>query len=200
MTTSRIEALADGVFAIAMTLLVLELHIPHLAEPVTTAGLWRALVALAPGLAGYAVSFIILGTLWVGLHNQFHFILRADRLLLWINICYLMCVAFLPFATALLAAYNDQPVAAAVYGGTLLLAGLLLYANWTYATAGRRLVDQALDEAVVRAARRRVAAGFLVYGAATLVALWQTQVGLVLFALMPLAYILPGRVDRHLGR
>jgi uncharacterized membrane protein len=198
--TNRIEALADGVFAIAMTLLVLEIHVPRLPPPVAGAALARALLALAPNVAGYAVSFIILGTLWIGHHNHFHFIRRADRTLLWINVFYLACIAFLPFATALLASYRDQPLAFAVYGGTLLLAGAFLYAHWAYATTGRRLVDPDLSDAAIAAAKRRIASGFAVYVTATLLSLLSTAAALGLFAVMPLVYMLPGRVDRHLTR
>jgi uncharacterized membrane protein len=200
MDTKRIEALADGVFAIAMTLLVLEVHVPDVAPPVTGAALWGSMVALARNLAGYGVSFVILGTLWIGLHNQFHFIRRTDRTLLWINVFFLMCVSFLPFGTALLAKYSDQPLAAVVYGGTLVLAGVFLHANWSYATRGRRLVDAGLDEQVVRRARVRIRVGLAVYGVATAVSVLSMAASLALFATMPIVYMLPGEVDLHLER
>lgn len=198
MKTSRIEALSDGVFAIAMTLLILGIRVPDLPTPVTGAVLWRALVALAPHLAGYVVSFVILGTLWIGQHNQFHLIQWVDRWSLWLNIFFLACIAFLPFATSLLAEYNDQPLASLVFAGTLLLAGVFLYANWAYATHGRRLVSPDLSDFVIRAAKRRIAAGLVVYAAAGALALVSTRAALGLFAVMPIAYILPGKIDTHL--
>lgn len=197
MDTKRIEALSDGVFAIAMTILVLEVHVPQLPRPLSPGSLGQALWHLAPSILAYGISFVILGTLWVGQHNQHHFLRRADRNLLWLNILFLSFISFLPFGTALLAKYADQPLAAAVYGGTLLCAGGLLYAQWAYATRGRRLVDANLPEAVVRGAERRILLGMGVYATAVVLSFVQPILGIALFALMPLAYVLPGAVDRH---
>lgn len=129
MDPRRVGSLADGVFAIAMTLLVLEVKVPEVAEPITGAGMVDALFAILPSVAGYVVSFIILGMVWIGHHNQFHFIRRVDRALLWINIFYLLCVAFAPFATAFLTRYLLQPAGLLIYGGTLLLGGLSHFAS-----------------------------------------------------------------------
>src|SRR5512147_806749 len=141
MESRRVETLADGVFAIAMTLLVLEVHVPAVPEPVTGAGMLAALRGILPSVAGYAVSFIILGMVWIGHHTQFHFIRRVNRPLLYINIFYLLCVAFVPFATALLARYPLQPLAVVVYGVTLLLGGVMHYVHWNYAV-GHGLVTE----------------------------------------------------------
>jgi uncharacterized membrane protein len=198
MKTSRSEALSDGIFAIAMTLLILEVRVPTMPNPVTGAALWNALVGLEHHVAGYAVSFIILGTLWIGQHNQFHLIDRVDRTLLWLNVFFLLCIAFLPFATAFLAEYHTQPIACVLYGATLLAAGGFLYAHWAYATKDRRLVSSDLAESVVRAVKRRIVAGFAVYGAAAGLSFLNTKIALALFAIMPIIYMLPGKVDPHL--
>ena len=197
MKTQRVEALADGLFSIAMTLLVIEVHVPHVTDP-STAALWSALMEMGPSLAAFAVSFIILGTLWVGHHNQFIHIRRADRPLIWINIFFLLTIAFLPFSTGFLAAYSGQPMAGLLYGGNLMLAGAGLWTHWSYATSNRRLVNPELGDEAIRLARRRITYGFVTYGLATLAALWSMPVSLVLFALQPILYILPGRIDRHL--
>ncbi len=197
LSPARIETLCDGVFAIAMTILVLELHAP---DPGPGVDLPARLLELWPKIAGYAVSFVVLGTLWIGHHYQFHFIRRSDRVLLWINIAFLLFVSFLPFATALLGSFPGERVAALTYGATLMGAGLCLLAQWEYATHGGRLVGPGTDRAVVGAVRARVLAGTACYGLALVTATSSPRSALVLFAVMPLLYLVPTRIDRHVGR
>ena len=197
MESRRVEALADGVFAIAMTLLVLEVRVPELAEPVTGTGMVDALAGLLPSVAGYAVSFVILGMIWIGHHNQFRFIRRVDRALLWLNIFYLLCVAFVPFATAFLARYPLQPASLLIYGGTLLLGGLMHLLHWNHAV-GHGLVSEEVTPEVAELFRERISMGIAVYLAATLAGAFLPKVGLVLFACMPILYMLPGRIDPRL--
>ena len=99
---NRIEALTDGVFAVAMTLLVLDIKVPELEQPLATAELPLKLLSLWPKFLSYTISFVILGAYWVGHHVQLSFIRRADRPLLWINVFFLLWVALVPFSTALL--------------------------------------------------------------------------------------------------
>jgi TMEM175 potassium channel family protein len=197
LPASRIETLSDGIFAIAMTILVLELHVPVLSH---SADLGHALAVLWPKLAGYAISFILLGTLWVGHHFQFHYIRRADRALLWINLVFLMCVSYLPFCAGVLGSYHHEPVAVRMYGATLLAAGIALYGHWVYATRGRRLTSDRLEQSVVRSIGNRILLGLCAYTAAVLVSFVSTQASLALFAATPLGYLIPSHVDRHVGR
>jgi uncharacterized membrane protein len=197
MEPRRVETLADGVFAIAMTLLVLEVHVPGLPDPITGAGMVAALSGILPSVAGYAVSFVILGMIWIGHHNQFHFIHRVDRPLLWINIFHLLCVAFVPFATAFLTRYPLQPASLLIYGGTLLLGGLSHLVHWNYAV-GHGLVTDEVTPEVAELFRERISMGIAVYLAATLVGAFLPKVGLVLFACMPVLYMLPARIDPRL--
>lgn len=197
MNTNRIEALSDGVFSIAMTLLIIEVHVPRV-DPHDRAALVQALAHLGPQVAAYVVSFLILGTLWIGHHNHFVHIRKVNRTLLWLNIGYLCAVAFLPFSTALVASYWRQPLGAALYGSNLLVAGVFLWLHWFYATSGRRLVSPDLSDEAIRTARRRIEIGFAVYLTATVLAFVWPPASLLLFAVMPVAYMLPGRVDRHL--
>ena len=120
--TGRMEAFSDGIFAIAMTLLVLELHVPALAATGSAGELAKALLLMWPKFAGYGGSFLILGVLWIGHHNQFHYIRRVDRPFLWINIFFFMCVGFMPYCTALMGTFIwNLPCAASLNrscGGT----------------------------------------------------------------------------------
>ncbi len=194
MESRRIAALADGVFAIAMTLLVLQVPVPTLAAPVTGEAMLDALVGILPAVASFAVSFLILGTLWVGHHNQFRYLRRVDPALLWSNIFFLLCVAFVPFATAFLARFPLEAAPMAVYGGTLLLAGLFLFAHWGHAVNAGLVTDDVTPE-VAELVRERISMGMAVYLVATLAGVFLPKVGLVLFACVPVLYLLPSRID-----
>jgi len=193
---SRVETLADGVFAIAMTLLVLDLRVPQTAPE----GLGTALSALLPRLLSFVLSFALLGIYWVAHHVQFHYIRRTDRPFLWINILFLLAVAIVPFSAALLGAYWREPLAIAVYGANLMGVAATLLWIWNYATRGRRLVDDALDPELVRLGRSRIAFTFAIIGAAVLVSFWQPLLSLALFLAMIVRFIAPGSVDRFWTR
>src|SRR5262245_19664088 len=112
MESRRVEALGDGIFAISMTLLVLELHVPALAATASGGELARELLHAWPKFAAYCGTFLILGVFWIGHHNQFHYIRRTDRSFLWINILFFLCVGFMPYCTALLGSFIWNRVAA----------------------------------------------------------------------------------------
>jgi uncharacterized membrane protein len=197
---NRIEALTDGVFAVAMTLLVLDIKVPELEQSLSSAELPFRLLALWPKFLTYAISFVILGVYWVGHHMQLSFIRSADRPLLWINILFLLWVALVPFSTALLSEYTKHRLAIAVYGANLIAIGLTLALHWRYATAGTRHVDPNTHPGLVRAAMARTLMGPLLYLIAIALSFLSTEFSLVMYALVPILYILPGRVDIHWGK
>src|SRR5438034_1622955 len=194
LSTNRLEAFSDGVFAVAITLLVLNLQVPQIAS---ASELVTRLSALWPKLLSYALSFVIVGIYWVAHHNTFHYIQQSDRNLLWLNILLLMCIVFLPFPTALLGQYPEQRVSVIIYAGTLVLTGLVLQALWWYATSGCRLVDRTIDPRLVQRATRRNLTAPLLYLLAIGISLFSIPASFVLFMLVPVYYILPGRIDRH---
>jgi uncharacterized membrane protein len=124
VSTSRTEAFSDGVFAIAATLLVLELKIPHV-EP---GGLWGVLLERWPSYATYVLSFLLIGIIWVNHHAVMERIKRVNRTLIVVNLLFLMTVAVIPFPTALLGEYlrvgHDERLAAVVYGTLMALMGI----------------------------------------------------------------------------
>jgi uncharacterized membrane protein len=193
---ARIEALADGIFAIAMTLLVLDLKTPAPGPGDTADDLPRKLVEMWPRFLTYVVSFLILGVLWVGHHAQLHYVRRSDRPFLWMNLAFLMVVSAMPFSTALLGAYREQPVAVAVYCGNLVVAGLVLFGQLHYAAGPGKLFDADMDPDLIRAGSRRLLMGPALYSLAAGLAFISTTASLAVCALTPLLYLLPGRVDR----
>ena len=196
LKTSRVEALSDGVFAIAMTILVLNISVPT-AETVSADRLPDALRQVAPQVIVYIISFVNLGVLWVGHHNQYHFIVRADRWFLWINVLYLLLISFMPLATALLGHYPLHRVALVVYGTNLFAATLVLALHWHYATAGGRLVRSQLPPRVIGLAHRRILGSAGAYTIALGLSLMVPVLSLALFLAVPLFNVLPFTLDRH---
>ena len=200
ISTRRLEAFSDGVFAIVITLLVLEIRVPQIPHPHADVELFHLLLRMWPKFLSFAVSFVIVGIFWVGHHNIFHVIRHTDRALLWLNLFFLLCVAFIPFPTALMGEYVGVPAAVVPYGLTLMATGLTLYLLWWYATFRRRLVSPDLDPAFVRMVSRRTLAGPLLYVLAILLSLVSARITLLVYALIPLYFILPHRLDPHLAR
>ncbi len=194
MESRRIEALVDGVFAVAMTVLVLQVPVPALPDPVTGAEVVDALWALLPSIATYAVSFLILGTLWVGHHDQSRLIRRTDSALVWSNLFFILCVAFVPFATAFVSRYPLQQAAIVIYGATLLLAGMFLFAHWNHAV-NRGLVAEEVTPELAEVVRERISMGMAAFLVATIAGAFLPKVGLLLFACIPILYLLPRRID-----
>ena len=196
--TARIETLTDGVFAIVMTILVFNFHTP-LKEIVAQFGLLHELTALVPNLIGYVITFVILGVLWVGHHNQFFYIRRADRVLLWINIFFMMIVAMLPFSAELLSEYGQDRVSIIIYNINLILAELLLFLHWWYATRDHHLLGQRIEPGVRIMVVRRILTPAVLYVIAILISFFSVQVSIIIDVIVPIIYVAPTRID-HLFR
>jgi len=142
--THRIEAFSDGVFAIAITLLILEIKIPN-HDAVTIHGLGHELLALWPAYLAFLVSFVTILVIWVHHHWMFTLIRRADHLFLYWNGLLLMLVTIVPFSTGLLAEYLSHPearIAASLYTGNFLTIALAFHGLWRYASLRGRLLEK----------------------------------------------------------
>jgi TMEM175 potassium channel family protein len=139
----------------------------------------------------------MLGVYWIGHHNQFHYIRRSDRVLLWINIAFLMFVTLIPFSTQVLGQYRSHPAAVIFYAVNLILVGFLLYGQWWYATANNHLTDADLDPAFTRLVKNRILLGLFFLLLSIAMSLVSTRLSLLVFASIAIFYILPGRVDQH---
>lgn len=196
MSPARIETLADGVFAIAMTLLAFDLTVPEITQAADVPRLLPGMIwNLLPRFALYAISFVVLGVYWVAHHAQFRVIDAADRPFLWINILFVMLIAFVPFATSLMARYPDAPIAVQVYGLVLILIGGAAYLHWWYATKGHRLIPPSTSDAFVKQIQRRILIAPTVCTVAILVAFVDPIVSILLYALLVVFYMAPGRID-----
>jgi uncharacterized membrane protein len=198
--TGRIEAFSDGVFAIAITLLIIEIGVPHLEDEPPGTTLPQALVGLWPSYLGYVISFLQIGVIWANHHNRFRFIERSDHGLLFLNILFLMCVAFIPFPTALLAEYlertaSERETAGVIYAGTLAVTAVFFTLLWLYAAANR-LVDRNLDPSLVRAMTRRYLLGTVAYLLVFVLAYVNVAASLILIVILALLFVLPEPGDR----
>ena len=190
--TLRIEALSDGVFSIAMTLLIIDIHVPQFAYSPDFGTLARAVLGLWPQFGSLAVSFLILGLYWVSHHLLFDLIRRADRGLMWINATFLLFVVVVPFSTALLGRYPGNYFAIFFYGANLILVGLSLQTLWTYATTGHRLVDRELGDHTIRLGTVRLMAVPIIGAISMAIALLNVPAGMAIYVALLVLYSWPG--------
>ncbi len=193
MNKNRLEAFSDGVFAIVITLLVLEIR-PDLS----VTGGWAMFRHALPHILIYALSFVMVGLYWVAHHNMLHFVARIDRGFLWWNLLLLLVVAFIPFPAALLGATGADAGALRVYCATLALTNVLGTILWAHATRGRRLAQAGLPGGFARFVVRLHLVPVLFYAVAAAVAGPWRWLSLVLIALVPAFYVLPNPfIDRR---
>ena len=186
MSTRRLEAFSDGVFAIAATLLILNV-------PVTGhKALDQELLAIWPSYAAYAIAFLTIGVVWANHHTVIDQCKEVNRLFLMLNVIFLMLVAFFPFPTRLLAENitgEGARAAAIAYGTTGTLTAVMFTVLWLYASGGRRLLREEADQRVVDGITRSYVPGPLVYLAATFLALVNPILSAAIFALIPVFYV-----------
>jgi uncharacterized membrane protein len=197
--TTRLEAFSDGVIAIAITLLVLEIRVPHIEEA-SWQSLRQALLDLWPNYLGYITSFAIIGIMWANHHQIFRFIVRTDHYLILTNLLFLFFLATIPFPTALMAEFLGHPaekVGIVVYSGWFFLTALSYNLLWFYASRGNRLIDPDADPTAVRTITSRFWLGPPAYGLAFVLAFIDTTASLAVLLVLALLYVLPyGNVTR----
>jgi uncharacterized membrane protein len=183
MTTHRIEALTDGIFAVAMTLLVLNLKLPQGGGEGVEACLLDLITGHSHVFLNYATSFLLAAVFWIIHHQQSSVIKRTDRTHIWLNILILMFVSLIPFSTSLVSDYRNDWMASVFFGMNMFILGSLFYLNWDYATRNRKLVALNLDP-------RRIAVGKKRSAVTPIVSLLAVALALVDVRLSTLAYIL----------
>ena len=188
MPKNRLEAFSDGVFAIVITLLVLEIKIPMLPAPVDEAALLSALVAELPMLVSCVVSFVIIAVFWVAHHQFFQSVHYADWPLLWLNSLLLFFVVFIPIPTILVGTYSTLHAPAILYGVVMGFAGGSFTAMRWYASFVADLVD--LPMAARRSAFRRSLLSPLLNFAGAAIAIWAPHGALAVYVLVPIVYFL----------
>jgi uncharacterized membrane protein len=189
----RLAALSDGLFAIAMTLLVLDLRVPASGAIHSDLDLWGALVALVPRFIPYFMSFLTLGIFWVGQQTQLNRFARSDRNLAWIHLGFLLAVSLMPFSTALLAEFITFRLALVVYWLNVLLLGVVLFGSWRYAWRAGLVKDDTTVE-MSSAVERRIVIAQALYGLGALLCVVSTYVSIAFIVLVQLNYVIAPRI------
>ena len=192
---NRIEALSDGIFAIVMTLLILELHVPKLPPTAPNVEVTPALIALWPKLVSYLVAFVSLGVFWVGHHIMYHAIRRADRTLLWLNIAFFMFVSLLPFSTSVLNAFPRALIAPFLFGANLALVGWLLFFQWAYVSSQPGMLAAFVTSEYRANVKFRMLAVPIATTLTAFVCFWSAGISVVIYLLLLPLYMVPGNFE-----
>lgn len=194
MNTSRIETFADGVFAIAATLLILNVD-SQISEGVHDLG--TELLHIWPSYLAYAVSFVTIGVMWINHHTVMSQIDRTDRRFLVATVGLLLCIAFVPFPTRLVAEHirgEGAQDAALAYGFTMVATAIMFSITWFYASRGKRLLRPDADPAIVTGISRSYLPGPFIYLAATLIAFASPTTSVVLFMAIAFFYVIESAI------
>jgi uncharacterized membrane protein len=192
-SVERLAALSDGIFAVAMTLLVLDLRVPAMEAVHSEHDLWRSLAVLAPQIVMYMMSFLTLGIFWVGQQTLLNHLSHSDRGLTWIHLAFLFAVTLTPFSTRLLAEFAAYRTTLLIYWGNIVLLGGALYVSWGCAVRGG-LVKNDVSPAVIAAICRRIIIGQSLYAFGALLCVFNTYWSVAFIVLVQLNYVLAPRI------
>ena len=189
--TQRIEAISDGVFAIAMTLLILDIKVPIGDAIHSDADLIKAFFGLTPKLLSYLLSFITLGIYWAAQSTQFHYINRSDRNLNWIDLFFILFLSLIPFTTAFLSAYITYRCAVFLYWLNIIMLGLILILHWSYANNNNFIsLNENENLIVTKAIKRRVIESSLLYTLGALLSFINPYLSILVLIFIQLNYAL----------
>ncbi len=190
MNKNRLEAFSDAVFAIVITLLILEIKVPH----VPAKELGQALCLLLPKFLSFGLSFIIIGVYWVAHHSMMHFITMTDRNALWLNILILLTICIIPFPTALVGDYPTAVAPVVFYGLTLSAVNLSGTLFWIYCTKNNRLSDPKLNPGFSRRVAILHISPIVLYLVAILFSFISVKISYTIYICVPLFFIIPNRL------
>jgi uncharacterized membrane protein len=193
---NRLEALSDGVFAIAMTVLIFNFKLPEDLKRTATANeVWNALGNLIPEFVGYILSFVILGAMWLGHHNVFHALRRTDRATIWLNIMYLAWVSMMPFTTSVYSAHMRTTPGVFVYSANVFLAGVSIMILWYKVRAKPDMLVESLTPQQKHSIGTRIWVMPLIALAGMAGSVIQPEFGMTAMSLIPIAYAAVSRVQ-----
>ncbi len=197
MNSGRLEALGDGIFSIAMTILVLELELPEVKGN-TWHDFTTAMHHTWYGLLCYAISFIVLGIMWFGHRIMFEYIGRTDRYFIFLGVLFYMVVCLVPFSTRLLAKDTFEWYAIMVYGLNLSLCNLTLYCQWLYGMSKPHMMHRQVPAEVKKEARLQFLLSPVVYAIAIIISFYIPRISIAIFIITPVLYLIPSKLDKYL--
>ena len=189
----RLAALSDGLFAIAMTLLILDIKVPSFERVNSEQDLLNELWHLAPRFVMYLMSFMTIGIFWVGQQTQLNHLARANRDLAWLHILFLATVAVMPFSTSMLAEHTAYRTALIFYWANILVSGVVLYAAWAYAVRAKLLKEDAPPD-VSKAIKRRIAIAQMLYAFGALLCIFDNDWSIGFIVLVQLYFAVAPRL------
>jgi uncharacterized membrane protein len=192
----RLAALSDGIFAVAMTLLVLDLHLPTAAQVHSERELWAALCAMAPQWVTYGMSFLTLGIFWAGQQTQLNHLGEGTRDLTWIHLAFLFAVTLVPLSTRLLAEFIGYRSALGLYWLNVFVPGVMLYWSWAYATH-QGLIKPDTPEEVRGSICRRIVIAQSMYAVGALLCFVSVWMSIAAIVLVQLNYAVAPRLWRR---
>jgi uncharacterized membrane protein len=197
LSLKGIEGLTDGVFAIVMTLLVLDLGVPILTGSSTRQG-FAPLFEMWPEFACYFVTFLMLGFVWSTHHRVFSVMKYSDSISIWLNIICMMFASLLPFSTSFLAQNVGQRLPIVAYEGNFLFIALLGYLNWSYVTGKYRLVNRDIDLHEVRQRKIQFMSGVAISAIAIGIAYLNTLVSIIIFVVFLVSRVMIAAVQSRI--
>jgi len=196
LVSSRLEALGDGIFSVAMTILVINLALPSVNGNTWT-NFAAAIRQSASGYLCYVISFVVLGIMWFGHRMMFEYIGRTNRYFIFLGVLFYMVVCLVPFSTRFLAE-NRQWQSIMVYGLNLSLCNLTLFAQWIYGINNPNLMHKALPDEVKKEAKDLFLLSPVVYSIAIGLSFFVPLVSIIIFAVTPILYLIPNKLDKYL--
>ena len=196
MKKNRLEAFSDGVFAIVITLLILEVKLPE----VSYNDLPKALHQILPSIGAYVLSFILIGMYWMFHHYSFAFINEVDGVLLWLNIFFLLCISFLPFPTMMMGRYPFQKLPMIIYGINLVLSNLNGFIMLLYLNKNRQLTNHTFTDKLYKSQVRIYIGVNGLYMLCILLALLSPIISLVLFSIITVFLIIRSMIFMGIGK
>jgi TMEM175 potassium channel family protein len=194
--SSRVLALTDGVYAIIITLLVLDIHVPELSAHES---LWSAISEVRPSFIAFTIAFIVAAMQWVGHRDLFTLIRDTDRGIVWLNLLTLFAVCLLPFGSALVSRYPHDPLAMRMFGLILIATSVTRTAIWIYATRRPSVVHDPIDRASYRSGLALSVFPLVIYVAAFAIAGVSTGASLAVYASAPVLYFITITLLRRLA-
>jgi uncharacterized membrane protein len=196
MEKARIAALVDGIFAVAMTLLVLDLRLPEGLKMSSDAEVWQQLLELSGRFLTYALSFVVLGIFWIGHHSLFHFVRKVSRGMLWLNLLFLLFITLVPFSTNLLSAHTHLQIPIVVYGINMLLLSLTSLWQLSYLAHHPELTHDQLTPFWIANVRRRISIPVIIVVASIAISFFNPNLAMSAYWLLMVFHFLPGRHHR----
>ena len=197
MSANRLESLGDGIFSVAMTILVIELKIPTV-QGNSLKDLLHGLYETRQELFCYFISFIVLGIMWFGHRMVFEYISRTNRYFIFLGVLFYMVVCLVPFSTRFLAANTFKWYAILMYGLNLSMCNLTLFAQWTYGIKRPTLHARILPAEVRKEATKLFLISPVLYAIAIAISFYIPLVSIIIYFITPILYLLPNKLDKYL--